>query len=70
MVQIFYVLGIDFMGPFPSSFRNIYILLAVDYVSKWLEVATFHRNDALIVIGFIQKKKIYEQIWSTQNNHK
>ena len=45
------------MGPFPSSFRNIYILLTVDYVSKWVEVATFHRNDAIIVIGFIQKKK-------------
>ena len=27
------------MGPFPVSFGNIYILLAVDYVSKWVEVA-------------------------------
>ena len=34
VVQIFDVWGIDFMGPFPSSFGNIYILLAVDYVSK------------------------------------
>ena len=25
------------MGPFPSSFGNLYILLAVDYVSKWVE---------------------------------
>ena len=35
VVQIFYVWGIDFMGPFPPSFGKIYILLAVDYVSKW-----------------------------------
>ena len=34
VVQIFYVWGIDFMGPFPSPFGNLYILLAVNYVSK------------------------------------
>jgi hypothetical protein len=32
--EIFYVWGIDFMGPFPSSFGNLYILLVVNYVSK------------------------------------
>ena len=32
-VEIFDVWSIDFMGPFPSSFRNFYILLVVDYVS-------------------------------------
>ena len=37
VVQIFDVWGIDFMGPFPPSFGNLYILLAVDYVSKWVE---------------------------------
>ena len=36
--EIFFVWGIDFMGPFPSSFGNLYILLIVDYVSKWIEV--------------------------------
>ena len=38
--EIFDVWGIDFMGPFPSSFGNLYILLAVDYVSKWIEAKT------------------------------
>jgi hypothetical protein len=33
-VEIFDVLGIDFMGPFPLSFGYQYILVAVDYVSK------------------------------------
>ncbi|XP_074377118.1 uncharacterized protein LOC141718640 [Apium graveolens] len=37
-VEIFDVWGIDFMGPFLSSYNNQYILLAVDYVSKWVEL--------------------------------
>jgi hypothetical protein len=36
VIEIFDVWGIDFMGPFPSSFSNLYILLAVVYVSKWI----------------------------------
>ena len=55
VVQIFYVWGIDFMGPFPSSFGNLYILLAVDYVSKWVEAIACPRNYANIVVGFIKR---------------
>ena len=41
IVEIFDMWGIDFMGPFPCSHGNDYILVVVDYVSKWLEaVAT------------------------------
>ena len=43
------------MGPFPSSFGNIYILLVVDYVSKWVEATSCPRNDATTVVGFIQR---------------
>ena len=42
------------MGPFPSSFGTMYILLAVDYVSKWVEETTCPRNDATTVVGFMQ----------------
>ncbi|XP_047943032.1 uncharacterized protein K02A2.6-like [Salvia hispanica] len=35
--EIFDVWGMDFMGPFPSLYRNMYILVVVDYVSKWIE---------------------------------
>nr|GEW66152.1 reverse transcriptase domain-containing protein [Tanacetum cinerariifolium] len=44
--EIFNVWGIDFMGPFPSSRGNIYILVAVDYLSKWAEAKALPRNDA------------------------
>ena len=55
VVQIFDVWGIDFMGPFPPSFGNLYILLAVDYVSKWVEAIACPRNDANTVVSFLQK---------------
>lgn len=37
-VELFNVWGIDFMGPFPPSFGKNYIFLAVDCVSKLVEV--------------------------------
>ena len=43
------------MGPFPSSFGDIYILIAVDYVSKWVEAIACPKNDAITVVGFIQR---------------
>ena len=33
-IEIFDSWGVDFMGPFPPSFGFVYILVAVDYVSK------------------------------------
>ena len=41
------------MGPFSSSIGNLYIILAVDYVSKWVEAIACPRNDVKIVVGFI-----------------
>ena len=55
VVQLFDVWGMDFMGPFPVSFGNIYILLAMDYVSKWVEAAACPKNDANTVVGFLQR---------------
>ncbi|XP_049344024.1 uncharacterized protein LOC125808353 [Solanum verrucosum] len=54
-VEIFDVWGIDFMGPFPPSSGNQYILVAVDYVSKWVKVVALPSNDARVVIKFIKK---------------
>ncbi|KAH9657530.1 hypothetical protein KPL70_023117 [Citrus sinensis] len=54
-VEVFYVWGIDFMGPFPPSFGNLYILVTMDYVSKWVEAATLPTNDAKAVVDVLQK---------------
>ena len=43
------------MGPFPPSFGNLYILLAVDYVSKWVEAIACPKNDANTVVSFLQR---------------
>ncbi|RVW34166.1 Retrovirus-related Pol polyprotein from transposon 17.6 [Vitis vinifera] len=45
MFDLFDVWGIDFMGPFPMSFGNSYILVGVDYVSKWVEAIPCKHND-------------------------
>nr|GFA42550.1 reverse transcriptase domain-containing protein [Tanacetum cinerariifolium] len=52
--EIFEVWGIDFMGPFPSTKRNKYILVAVDYLSKWVEVKALPTNDARVVVKFLK----------------
>ncbi|GKB69455.1 reverse transcriptase domain-containing protein [Tanacetum coccineum] len=52
--KIFDVWGIDFMGPFPSSRGNKYILVAVDYLSKWVEAKALPTNDARVVVKFLK----------------
>ncbi|CAM8899340.1 unnamed protein product [Rhodiola kirilowii] len=54
-VEIFDVWGIDYVGPFPSSFGNQYILVAVDYVSKWVEAIASPTNDAKTVAKMFKK---------------
>ncbi|CAL2238230.1 unnamed protein product [Prunus armeniaca] len=53
-VELFDVWGIDFMGPFPSSFGYTYILVAVDYVSKWVEAIATKTNDHKVVLKFLR----------------
>nr|GFA58765.1 putative nucleotidyltransferase, ribonuclease H [Tanacetum cinerariifolium] len=52
--EIFDVWGIDFMGPFLSSRGNKYILVAVDYLSKWVEAKALPTNDAHVVCKFLK----------------
>ncbi|GJU19454.1 reverse transcriptase domain-containing protein [Tanacetum coccineum] len=52
--EIFDIWGIDFMGPFPSSRGNKYILVAVDYLSKWVEAKALPTNDARVVVKFLK----------------
>ncbi|GKE87657.1 reverse transcriptase domain-containing protein, partial [Tanacetum coccineum] len=46
--------GIDFMGPFPSSQRNKYILVAVDYLSKWVEAKALPTNDTRVIVKILK----------------
>nr|GEX18797.1 reverse transcriptase domain-containing protein [Tanacetum cinerariifolium] len=52
--KIFDVWGINFMGPFSSSRGNKYILVAVDYFSKWVEAKALPTNDARAVCKFLK----------------
>ena len=54
-VEVFDVWGIDFMGPFPSSYNNNQILVTVNYVSKWVETIASPINDAKVVFKFLKK---------------
>ncbi|GJR43025.1 reverse transcriptase domain-containing protein [Tanacetum coccineum] len=52
--EIFDVWGINFMGPFPSSRGNKYILVAVDYLSKWVEAKALSTNDSRVVVKILK----------------
>jgi hypothetical protein len=54
IVEIFDIWGIDFMGPFPNSYGFLYILVAVDYVSKWVEAVACKTNDHRVVVKFLK----------------
>ncbi|GJT24735.1 reverse transcriptase domain-containing protein [Tanacetum coccineum] len=53
--EVFDIWDIDFMGPFPSSRNNKCILVAVDYVSKWVEAEALPTNNARVVVKFLQR---------------
>ena len=43
------------MGPFPTSFSHPYILVGVDYVSKWVEAIPCKSNDHMVVLKFLRE---------------
>ena len=55
-IELFDVWGIDYMGPFPKSKGYEYILVVVDYVSKWVEAMPCRVADAK------NSKKMFEEI--------
>ena len=55
VVDLFNVWGIDFIGPFPSSFGYEYILVGVDYVSKWVEAMPCRVADHKVVLKFLKE---------------
>jgi hypothetical protein len=55
IVELFDVWGIDFMGPFPNSYGYLFILVVVDYVSKWVEAIACKTNDHRVVLHFLKE---------------
>ena len=55
VVELFDVWGIDFMGPFPTSFGYTYILMGVDYVSKWVEPMPCRAADHKAVLKILKE---------------
>ena len=68
IIEIFDCWGLDFMRPFPPSFGYLYILLAFDYVSKWVEAVPTRTNDHKVVLKFL-KEHIFFSFWSASRNH-
>ena len=62
VVELFDVWGIDFMGPFPSSFGYVYILVGVDYVLKWVEAVPYRAEDHRVVLKVFDGEHLL-QIW-------
>nr|GEX21685.1 retroelement Pol polyprotein-like [Tanacetum cinerariifolium] len=52
--EIFDVWGIDFMGSFLNSKGNKYILVDVDYLSKWVKAKALPTNDTRVVVKFLK----------------
>ena len=54
-VEIFDLWGIDFMGPFPPSNGKEYSLVAIDYVSKWVEAIPTRTNTHREVLRLVTR---------------
>ena len=60
LIELFDVWGIDFTDPFVSSHGMKYILVAVDYVSKWVEFIALANNKGKSVTAFLKKNIFFQ----------
>lgn len=65
-VEIFDVLGIGFMGLFPSFYNQQYILVAVYYMSKSVEVMALPLPRA---DDSIYEEKHFHDIWNLEDDY-
>jgi hypothetical protein len=50
------------MGPLPPSFGFEYILVAVDYVSKWIEVVATRTNDHKLLSSSFRQTSLVDLV--------
>ena len=55
VIEPFDVWGFDYMGPFPASNGYTHILVAVDYVTKWVEAIPTSSADHNTSIKMLKK---------------
>ena len=65
VIEVFDVWGIDFMVPFVSYHGLKYILVAVDYVSKWVEAIALANIEGKSVTAFL-KKNIFSRFGTSR----
>ncbi|XP_076890571.1 uncharacterized protein LOC143541707 [Bidens hawaiensis] len=73
VVDIFDVWSIDFMDPFPNSCWYLYILVAVDYVSKWVDAIATRTNDHAVMVRVDRKDwsvKMDDALWAYRTAYK
>jgi hypothetical protein len=52
-------LTLIFMGPYPNSYGYLFILVVVDYVSKWVEAIACKTNDHIVVLQFLKEMYLH-----------
>ncbi|RDX98250.1 gag-pol, partial [Mucuna pruriens] len=72
--EVFDVWGIDFIGPFLVSNGYSYILLAIDYDSRWVKAIATKTNDAKVVVDFLKSNifcrlGVLKDLISDQGSH-
>lgn len=53
-VKPFYCRGRDFMGLFPPFKSHVYILVCMDYATKWVKSIACVANDAQSISNFLK----------------
>ena len=64
VIEPFDVWGFDYMGPFPSSNGYTHILVAVDYVTKWVEAIPTSSSDHITLLLRCLKKLFFRGLES------